>query len=296
MGMRMLGVALAAIALGAAVVAPASAAGGNDVVEIRSTAHGQCLQAGEELHGRALIVACDGEADQRWEAVPVDGGTHLLRNLGNRSCLSAEFTTYYCDAQAVHEFTSFVPDTSGSVRVKLGEGEQYLTVFTWQSGEREAMVQGLRDSDEQRWQVRTVGTAAPLPDTSGQVVRLRAVEHDTYGCISLTGGTKVTTAPCADTPEQRFQRIELADGRTALRSVVTDKCVAPRQDQSTGLAAVLDCATDDVRQHWSFERTGTGAVLIRQSTGDRVITPSVGWLLLLPRQYDPWQHWDLLPA
>ncbi len=292
----MLSVALAAIALGAVTVAPASAATGNDIVEIKNVAYGECLQAGQEPHASPVVVACSGASSQRWEVIPVDGGRQLLRNLASRECLSEMFAAYYCDDQGVDEFAAVLPHASGAVRIKFGDGDRYLTGFTWSDGRRDAWYPSFREHDEQLWQVRNVGTTPPPADTAGQVVRIRAVNFVEHGCISLTSGTRLVPVPCADSPEQKFQRVELGDGRTAFRSVVNDKCVAVRETQPMDLEVVSDCAPDNVRQQWSIEPTRTGAARIRQAAGDQLLTPGSGWVFLYPRQSYTWQLWELLPA
>ncbi|GHH51495.1 hypothetical protein GCM10017774_61970 [Lentzea cavernae] len=292
----MLGVALAAIALGAVVVAPASAASGNDVVEIKNVAYGECLQAAQEQHGSPLIVACDGGADQRWEVIPVAGGRQLLRNVTSKDCLSETYGSYYCDDEGVHSFAAILPQPSGAVRIKLSDGERYLSGFTWSSGARDAWYQPLRDYDEQLWQVRAVGTAAPLPDTKGEVVRISSVQFDYYGCVSLTNGTGLTNSPCADVPEQKFQRIELPDGRTALQSLANGKCVTVREGQSISLDVASNCSPEDVRQLWTIEPTRTGAARVRQSADGQLLTPGSNWVFLYAQQTGAWQLWNLLPA
>ncbi|NUT52778.1 MAG: hypothetical protein HOV94_36650, partial [Saccharothrix sp.] len=103
--------------------------------------------------------------------------------------------------------------------------------------------------------------------------------------------------PCVDSPEEKFQRIELADGRTALRSVANDKCVATKDGSQTYLEARADCAPDDARQQFTIEPTKTGAVRIRHSAGDRYFTPSADvYLRVRHPDLTMWQLWDLLPA
>ncbi|MFJ5988531.1 RICIN domain-containing protein [Lentzea sp. NPDC092896] len=294
MGMKLLSVALAAIALGAVMVAPASATTGNNIVEIRSMAYGECLQAGTEPHD-TQIVACTGAEEQRWEVVLVDGNRHLLRNLANRECLSETFGFYWCDDELAHGFAVSMPDAPGAVRIRFGDGEAYLTALTWQNGERDVLIQSPTDRAEQRWLVRTVGMTQPLPDTSGQVVRIRAADGARFGCISLTGSSLVP-APCTDSPAQKFQRIEAAGGRTALRSVANGKCVAVASAQAVVPEVVSDCVPGEVLQQWSIEPTKLGSARLRQVAADKFLTPGTGWMFLTTHWSDTWQQWELQPA
>lgn len=296
MGMKKLCIALAAIALGAVTVAPASAAEGNQIVEIENVAYGQCLQPSTpQPHSQIAFGACAGASNQRWELIPVGGGKHLLRNLVSTECVTDKYGHYYCDDEEVTAQAEVVTRADGTTRFKFGE--EYLAGFTYSNGTRDAWITRFADTDEQRWRVRQVGTTTPV-DTTGQVVRIRAVNFASYGCISLTNGTKLTNTACADAPEQKFQRLELGAGRTALRSVASGKCVATRADLDSDFEVVSDCTPDDLRQQWTIEPTRTGAARIRQSAGEKLISPGTDWLFTYPRQRDinTWQLWELQPA
>ncbi|MET9628772.1 hypothetical protein ABZX92_15040 [Lentzea sp. NPDC006480] len=296
MGMKKLCVALVATALGAVIAAPASAAQeqGNRIIEIKNVAYGECLQTGEEVHASPLVVACSGAVGQQWEVIAVEGGRQLLRNLASRECLSERFASYYCDDQGVDEFAALVPEPSGAVRVKLGDGDRYLTGFAWPSGKRDAWYQPLGDRDDQRWQVREAGTR-PTPDTAGQVVRLVPVEGDKYPCAGVED-TRLVSVACADTPEQKFQRIEAGDGATLLRSVVSGKCVAVGPAGSFVPEVTSDCSPDEVLQKWSIEPTRAGSARIRQHSYAQYLTPGETGVFMYPRLSYTAQLWELVPA
>jgi hypothetical protein len=292
MGMKKLCVALVAIALGAVMVAPASAAqDGNDIIEITSAASGQCLQPGDASEHPGLAVGtCTGEQRQRWEQIPVGGG-HLLRNLATRQCLDGRFSlaNWWCDDEATTQYGQFVPDASGTVRIKYGELYADTSSGVWP--------RDLADTDHQRWRVRKTGTTTRA-DTTGQVVRIENVTN--RGCVSVRDGLFLEPKPCADVPEQKFQRVELGAGGTALRSVLTGKCVTWRSAASFSVNAVPDCDPADVKQQWTFETNKTGATRIRASADARYLTPASPSVLVYERQTSPnnntWQSWYVTAA
>lgn len=296
MGMKKLCVALVAIALGAVTVAPASAAqDGNQIIEIENVAFGQCLQPSTpEPHSRIAFGDCGGAVNQRWELIPVGGGKHLLRNLASNECVGDTYGHYYCDDEEVTAQTELVTAADGTTRFKFGD--EYLEGFAYSDGRRDAWITRFADTREQRWRVRQVGTTTPV-DTTGQIVRIRAVSFD-YGCIRVSDGPwQLPTGKCVDSPEEKFQRIELGDGRTAFRSVANGKCVTARNDTQSYLDVNVDCTPDDVRQQFTVEPTRTGSVRIRQSAGDRYISPgSDVYLRTRDRSLNMWQLWELLPA
>lgn len=297
MGMKKLCVALAAIALGAVTVAPAGAAqDGNKIVEIENVAYGECLQPSTPApHSQIAFGPCSGAPGQRWELIPVGGGKHLLRNLASAECVSDRYGHYYCDDEETTAQAELVTVADGTTRFKFGE--DYLAGFTWTDGRRDAWITGFADTGEQRWRVRQVGTTTPS-DTTGQVVRIRAVSFD-YGCIRVSDGVwPLPTGPCVNSQEEKFQRIELADGRTALRSVANGKCVAAKDGSQYDLEVRADCAPDDARQHFTIEPAKTGAVRIRHSADQRYLTPGSDAHLAERERgaINMRQLWDLLPV
>ncbi|MFC3893373.1 hypothetical protein ACFOWZ_18010 [Lentzea rhizosphaerae] len=297
MGMKMLSVALAAIALGAVTVAPASAATGNDIIEIRSVAHGDCLQPDTpQPHAGPGVGACTGASNQRWEQIAVGGGRYLLRNLASTECVSTKFGSYWCDDEGADMFAELVPDASGAVRVKFGA--EYMTGLTFGDGSREIWFPSFRgDPAEELWQVRVVGTTTPPADTKGQIVHIKSVDA-TYGCLYVTSDNQLMTLslPCGKTEYQKFQRIELADGTTALRSLANGKCIAQNEQSPTRIEVLADCAADTTRHHWTIEPTKTGAA--RLFTGDHYLTPNSDRVFAYPRQRETntWQLWELVAA
>jgi hypothetical protein len=299
MGMKKLCVALVAIALGAVTVAPASAAEGNpaegnQIVEIENVAYGQCLQPlTPEPHSDIAFGDCTGAVDQRWELIGLGGGKHLLRNLASTECVSDRYGHFYCDDEEPEAQAELVPDVNGSTRFKFRE--EYLSGFTWDDGRRDTWITRFADTDEQRWRVRQVGTTTPV-DTTGQVVRIRTLDFG-YGCITVQASSRLRPVPCVNAPEEKFQRIELPNGSTALRSVASGKCVAAKAATGYDLEVVADCAPEDTRQHFTIEPAKTGAVRIRHSADQRYATPGFyAHLKERMRDINTWQLWDLLPA
>ncbi|MFD4675448.1 RICIN domain-containing protein [Lentzea sp. NPDC058450] len=296
MGMKLLGIALSAIALGAVMVAPAGAAeDGNELVEIRSVLLGECLQAAEEPH-RATMLPCTGGKEQYWEVVPVGEGRNLLRSVANhRQCLSERYNFYYCEDEAPHGFASMVPEPSGAVRIRFGDSDAFMKVSSRTDGTQGVLIVPWGERDEQQWEVRTVGTTGPSPDTTGQVVRIRSAETERYGCAGLSG-TRLLPVPCADVPEQRFQRIEVGPGVTALRSVANGKCLSLWGAGAVEPEVTQDCVPADARQQWSIEPTKLGSARLRNATGEKFLTPGTGWVFMTEHYSNTWQQWDLVPA
>ncbi|WP_394616388.1 hypothetical protein JNUCC0626_43110 [Lentzea sp. JNUCC 0626] len=296
MGMKLLSIALGAIALGAVMVAPAGAAeDGNKIIEIKSVLYGECVQADKTPHN-TTILPCDGSEAQQWEVVPVDGGRHLLRNVAlHRECLSEMYGFYRCDDEQPHGFITTEPAVSGSVRVKFGDSPEYLTALTWSNGERDVLITGFGEPAAQQWELRTVGTTEALPDTTGQVVRIRSAEASTYGCLSLSG-TRLLPVPCADVVEQKFQRIEV-DGKTAFRSVANGRCLSLGGASAVEPLVIGDCASGDVGQQWSIEPTRLGSARVRSALNTEFLTPGDGWVFVTDTRFShTWQQWELVPA
>ncbi|MEU0884686.1 hypothetical protein ABZ345_39355 [Lentzea sp. NPDC005914] len=296
MGTKMLSVALAAIALGAVTVAPASAAEGNPIIEITSVARGTCLQIEVDPapdRPRVVLADCTGAPDQRWEQIPVGDGRVILRNTTMRDCVEANFslTNFWCDEKSDYQHAELVADRDGTVRIKYGDdyvdsSSNDVNVYA------EPMV---ADSDHQRWRVRQTGTTAPPADTAGQVVRLEAVALD-YGCLGVDGSSTPKSLPCADVAGQRFQRVELAGGGTALRSLANDKCLNAEAGAEAVVDALSECDIADTGQHWRFDRTAVGTY--RVWSGERLLTPGDDHAWAVP-EYPPFipvQTWHVTAA
>ncbi|MGI5505558.1 RICIN domain-containing protein [Lentzea sp. CA-135723] len=296
MGMKSLGIALVAMALGAVTVAPAGAAqDGNKIIEIRSVLYGECLGATGPGPGSTTILPCDGSAAQQWELVPVGGGRNLVRNIAIRDCLSERYGFSYCDDEDPAGFAAVQPDASGATRVAFGDNGAFLRALTWSSGERDVLIVTWGEPAEQRWELRTVGTRQPLPDTAGQVVRIRSAEERS-GCLALAG-TKLVPTPCADTPAQKFQRIEVNGGRTAFRSIANSKCVSLRDREAIEPEVTAECAAGEAGQHWSIEPTRLGSARLRNALNpDEFVTPGAGWVFMTTHFGNTWQQWELVPA
>ena len=291
--MKLLGIALSAIALGAVMVAPAGAAeDGNKIIEIRSVLYGECVQA-DGLHN-TTILPCDGSAEQQWELVPADEGRHLLRNVANGDCLSQAYGFYYCEEDQPHSYVAMPLDPSGARRLEFGDDKAYLRALTWSDGERDVLISTWGEPTEQLWEVRSTGTKEPLPDSAGQVVRIRSAEAR-YGCLSLNG-TRLLPVPCADTPQQKFQRIE-NNGKTAFRSVANGKCVSLSGPDGIEPEVTADCAPGEAGQHWSVEATRLGSARLLNAINNEFLTPGDGWVFVTDTRFSStWQQWEMVPA
>jgi hypothetical protein len=268
MGIKMLSVALAAIALGAVTVAPASAAEGNPVVEIVSAADGMCAQLQVEAAPdwpRPVLRSCTEAPAQRWEQIPAGGGKVILRSTTSRDCLEAGagVNNFWCDDRSEYQQAELVPDAGGTVRIKYGD--EYV-----ENRHSSMWMARFADSDRQRWRVRQVGTTTPPADTAGQVVRIEAVALG-YGCLTVDDRSVPKPTPCADVAGQKFQRIELDGGGTALRSLANGKCLHAEDGAEVIVDALAECDTLDAGQSWKLDRNVTGAFRVR--SGERVLTP-----------------------
>lgn len=283
----MLSVALAAIALGAVTVAPASAAQeGNPIIEITSVARGTCLTLKVEPAPewpRVVMAACTGAPDQRWEQMPVGDGKIVLRSVTSRDCVqaTASLTNFWCDEKEPYQRAEIVADQDGTVLVEYNG--QYLDSS---SNEVNPYLNAkTTGSDHQRWRVRQTGTATPA-DTAGQVVRIEAVGLD-YGCLDVDGRSALKPTPCADVPGQRFQRIELGDGRTALRNLANGRCLHAEDGDEVIVDVLQECDAADTGQHWTFDRTAVGTYRVR--SGERLLTPGDNHVWASPEF--PGLHW-----
>ncbi|MFS8103023.1 RICIN domain-containing protein [Lentzea alba] len=294
MGMKMLSVALAAIALGAVTVGPASAADGNPVIEITSAVDDKCVQIKFEPkpeQPRLVLADCTGAPEQRWEQMSVGGDKFVLRNLTHSGCVdtSVSLTHDYCDDLYEYQHGELIPDGADTVRIKYGDKHFEHNGFTSVWGSR------FKDTDHQRWRVRQVATTPPPADTAGQVVRMEVVGYD-FGCLGVEGVPALKPMPCADAPAQKFQRIELGDGGTALRSVVTGKCVEAEDGEEALVHALNDCDAAKAGQRWSVNRTAVGNFRIQ--SGERHLTPGGDTMAAMQRYGNAigWQTWYVTAA
>ncbi len=215
----------------------------------------------------------------------------MLRNVATRECVDGELSlgSWWCDDEATSQFGQLVAEPSGAVRIKYGELYADSSFGVWP--------RDFADTDHQRWQVRQTGTTTPS-DTAGQVVRIASVTNK--GCLGVRDGLFLEPKPCADVPAQKFQRIELGNGTTALRSVLTGNCVAVAGPSGFSVNAVPACDAADARQHWAFETNKTGATRLRVAADQRYLMPVSTMMVVYPRQtghtHNTWQSWDITTA
>lgn len=244
----MLSVALAAIALGAVTVAPASAAPeGNKIVEIKSVADGLCLDFSRTDTSQAGMSACTGGAAQQFERIPAAGGGSYLRNLGDGRCLdgyASDVLEHRCAHDETGQRFQEVPDADGTVKLSTSTrfGTRYLDSVLFAS-DGELIMIGASTRTSQRWVVREVGVVPP--PQLGAVVKLRHAQEGT--CVADSVEYINELKPCATAPG--FERIDAGAGQVALRSQATGKCLT-----MWGTSAVLleDCDTAAAAQQWTL--------------------------------------------
>ncbi|WP_112273191.1 RICIN domain-containing protein [Lentzea terrae] len=266
MGTKMLSVALAAIALGAVMVAPASAAPeGNKIVEIKSAAEGLCLDFSRTDTPYAGLGACTGSAAQQFERIPTATGSYL-RNVGDGRCLDGYRVSVVekrCEPDITGQRFQEVPDSDGAVRLSATgqKGTTFLdSVLFPLYGELAMSDDPARPT--QRWFVREVGTVPP-PQLA-TVVKVRHAEQDI--CLSDSQKYMNELKPCDTAPG--FERIDAGNGLVALRSQASGKCLALFRSEYVWLQT---CAVSSAAQQWKLSDDELGNYTV--SNGDRYLTP-----------------------
>ncbi|TWP50258.1 hypothetical protein FKR81_21380 [Lentzea tibetensis] len=282
----------AAFALTAVVAAPAQASG-NEVVEIKNVAYGECLQLTEIR--RASLAGCTGAAEQKWERVQLSDGHSAFRSLVSGDCLYGYYSvdTDDCDADEKSEFVELVPAAAGTVKLKFEKG------FAEPGRYRGWVDLGYESADDgQLWRVRVLDeTAPPLPDTAGKAVRVRSIISEE--CISVSAAP-TTMATCANAPEETFQRIELGDGRFKLRST-SGTCLGTFGGDWDKQDRWSECVPTDPTQEWLLETDQLGAHRIRSAPGGDLpyLVPTSEHRLSLfldMLQGDNWLKWEITLA
>lgn len=261
-------VAAAAVALATGVIAPLPAhAAGNEVLEIRSVALGQCLEL-EPGTGRLRAGPCTGDAHQEWERVPLADGAFLLRNLGHPECLWRT-NSFACDDEDIHQRVTFEP--AGDGVVKLVEVTTGLVADTTINSSYGVVGARSADTDHQRWRVTALPEVVPPPvDTAGRLVEIRGVNGGT--CVTSASSVLARLQACAGTADQRWRRVELGDGAFALRNESADRCL-----QVNGSGTRVDtwdpCDVADPKQQWRLEGDPLGRHRLRNAHSGGYATP-----------------------
>ncbi|MGW6446203.1 RICIN domain-containing protein [Lentzea sp. NPDC055074] len=272
MGIRIFGVALAAIALGTVTVAPASAAPeDNKIIEIRSVDNGLCLALGGKVTQRAGMSACDGSAAQQFERVPAAaGGGSYLRNLGTGTCLDgydSTVTSWPCNSAEAGQRFQEVPAADGTVKLSVAgrSGTRFADSFLF-SRWNEVNMFDASDSSTQLWQVRETG-AVPTPQL-GAVVKLKSANAGT--CVADSVEYINELKACADAPG--FERIDVGEGKVALRSQATGKCLTVSPPPSSNAVLLEPCVTTEAAQQWTL--TGDELGNYKVANADQHLMPS----------------------
>ncbi|MGW6934904.1 RICIN domain-containing protein [Lentzea sp. NPDC054927] len=269
MGMRKLCVALAAIALGAVVAAPASAATeGNKIVEIRNVGHDLCVDLTPQGRVSPSLATCTGSAAQQFERVPAAMGGEFLRAVASGNCLDRlqqgmELYLLPCNAEAASQRVQVLPVATGAVKLRFQD--RFAQVLYSDMG-----VLFLKDDGEENelWQIREVGVAPPRQEPA-RVVRLKNADR-TDACVTENGVTAIMR-PCAAAPGQSFRRVDLGDGRTGLRSTRSELCLANLRHSAVTLE---NCSATDAAQHWTFTVDELGNHKIANVSTARHLTPA----------------------
>ncbi|GGU36882.1 hypothetical protein GCM10010178_31300 [Lentzea flava] len=290
--MKMLSVALAAIALGAATVAPASAAPeGNKIVEIKNVLEGLCLDFAEAGSTRPSLTTCTGAATQLFERVPAaDGRGEFLRNVGDRWCLDGTFSYWIalrsnCDTdQAGHRF-ELEPQPSGSVKLK-NQGE-FVDAWSWRS-RGELTMEIPNSAGYQDWQIREVGVARKPELTA--VVRPKSAG---WGKCLTEDGPVARITSCSTLPRETYQRLDAGDGKVALRSSSSGKCLSTNEYYEVNL---VNCAPGARDQQWALVADEFGRYRVRSELTGNYLEETDGLAKAYPYYGGLWQKWDLTAA
>jgi hypothetical protein len=278
MGMKMLSVALAAIALGAVTAAPAGAAReGNPIVEIRSVAHDLCMATSPDKV-TPVLVACTGSPAQQFERIAVASGGVLLRNVAERTCLDRLSTGWQlydvaCDAEAASQRVELV---AGAGHVKLRVQGKFaqspypdLGVFFEEENAQ----------DVQQWRIQEAGVAPP-PQELGAVVRIKHADRQI--CVTESGA-KAVLEPCTATTGQAFQRVDLGAGKIALRSTTSGNCLTNLSSDDVALVACSATAA----QQWTLAADELNYYKIANVGSGRYLTPDSG------DSVDTYPYWQI---
>ncbi|KJK45498.1 hypothetical protein UK23_26045 [Lentzea aerocolonigenes] len=290
--MKMLSVALAAIALGAVTVAPASAAPeGNTIVEIKSAAEGLCADFGRTDTTYPTLAACTGSAAQQFERIPTATGSYL-RNIGDGHCLDGYYTSVrekQCEPDVTAQRFQEVPDSDGAVRLSTtGEhGTAFLDSWLYPLyGEVGMAPDPARET--QRWFVREVGTVPP-PQLAA-VIKIRHAEQGT--CLSDSKTATNELKPCD--LASGFERIDAGNGLVALRNQANGRCLALYSGEYVWMQT---CSITSAAQQWKLSDDALGNYTV--SNGDRFLTPrrdNKGVMAVSFLGIGLWQHWQLPAA
>ncbi|SDL77018.1 Ricin-type beta-trefoil lectin domain-containing protein [Lentzea albidocapillata subsp. violacea] len=290
--MKMLSVALAAIALGAVTVAPASAAPeGNKIVEIKSAADGLCLDFTRSDTSRAGMSACTGGAAQQFERIPTATGGSYLRNIADGHCVDG-YSSDVLDTQCQHgvpgQRFQEVADADGTVRLSAPtrSGTRFIDSVLF-AGDGTVIMADDSARSTQRWLVREVGVVPP--PQLGAVTKLRSAYEGT--CVTDGVNYFNELKPCATA--SGFERIDVGGGKVALRSQASGKCLAVAAPSDS--VQLADCDTTAPDQQWTLTGDELGNYTIANADrhllpfGDRVIVYPYAAIGLL-------QHWQLPAA
>jgi hypothetical protein len=265
MGMKKLCVALAAIALGAVMVAPAGAAeGGNRIIEIRNVGHDLCLDNTPRGNYRPSVATCTGSAAQRFEVVPAAAGGVFLRNLGDGTCLdrlgrSISLHATICNVETATQRAELLPDGTGFAKLRFQD--RFAQVLYSDMG---VLFQDEDMGDYEQWEIREAGVVPP-PPALATVVRLRNAGENT--CLT-DAGAKPAMAACATAPNQAFERVDLGGGEVALRARASGTCLANRSFEEVTAAP---CAATASAQRWKAEVDELGHFKITNVSTARVL-------------------------
>ncbi|MBM7859910.1 hypothetical protein JOD27_003716 [Lentzea nigeriaca] len=290
--MKMLSIALAAIALGAVTVAPASAAPeGNEIVEIKNVLEGLCLDFNEPATTRPALTACTGSATQQFERIPAaDGRGEFLRSVGGRWCLDGTFSYWIalrgnCDTdKAGHRF-ELEPQPSGSVKLK-NQGE-FIDAWSWR-GRGELTMETPNSTGYQDWQIRRVGVA-PKPELAA-VVRPKSAGWGK--CVAEDGPVARITA-CGTTQRETYQRLDAGDGKVALRNSSSGRCLSTDEYYEVDL---VNCATGARDQQWTLVADELGRHRVRSELTGNYLEETDGLAKAYPYYQGLWQKWELTAA
>lgn len=270
MGMKKLCVALAALALGAVAAVPASAAPtGNTIIEIRNLAYGTCLATTAQDTYRPSLATCDGSATQRFERVAAASGGVFLRNVGEaEECLDRlqqgwQLMLTLCNAESASQRIELVPAEHGTVRLRVRDkvAEAPYPDFG-------VLFEPESDYDIQRWQITEVGIAPPSPELPS-AMRLKSAG---YGICVTDTGTKPVMASCTGAANEVFQRVDLGEGKVALRTA-NGRCLANPSFSDVILTA---CVTGATSQQWTLTGDELGHYKIANSSTGNYLRPNSG--------------------
>jgi hypothetical protein len=226
--------------------------------------HGLCIDNTPQGRYRPSLATCTGSAAQRYEVVPAAAGEVFLRNIGDGTCLdrlgqSISLHGTACNAEIATQRAELLPGGTGVVKLRFQD--RFAQVVYSDMGV--LFLDEDMGKDEQ-WEIREVGVVPP--PTLASVVRLKNADS---GTCATENGTTTKMAACTTAQNQAFQRVDLGEGKVALRNAASGRCLA---NPSFAEVTLVACAATASAQQWRLDVDELGDFKITNASTVRALT------------------------